>query len=53
LLMLARRTAGSLHGDLRLVGHSPAVLEVFDLLKLAAYFGDQVVIPARSACATA
>jgi anti-sigma B factor antagonist len=53
LLLLAKRTARSLQGELRLVGHSPAVLEVFDLLKLAAYFGDDLVIPARSASATA
>jgi anti-sigma B factor antagonist len=53
LLMLAKRTARSLQGEFRLVGHSPAVLEVFDLLKLAAYFGDDLVIPARSASATA
>ena len=32
-------------GQLRLVGHSAAVLEVFDLLHLAAYFGDDLVIP--------
>lgn len=53
LLLLAKRTARSLQGEFRLVGHSPAVLEVFDLLKLAAYFGDDLVIPARSASATA
>jgi anti-sigma B factor antagonist len=53
LLLLAKRTARTLQGELRLVGHSPAVLEVFDLLKLAAYFGDHLVIPARSASATA
>lgn len=53
LLLLAKRTARSMQGEFRLVGHSPAVLEVFDLLKLAAYFGDDLVIPARSASATA
>lgn len=54
LLLLAKRTARSLQGELRLVGHSPAVLEVFDLLKLAAYFGDHLVIPPRrSATASA
>ncbi|MEO5658615.1 MAG: STAS domain-containing protein [Polaromonas sp.] len=52
LLMLAKRTARSLQGELRLVRHSPAVLEVFDLLHLAAYFGDQLVIPARTASAS-
>jgi hypothetical protein len=29
---------------LRLAGHSRAVLEVFDLCNLAAYFGDPLVI---------
>ena len=45
LLMLAKRTAQKQQGQLRLVGHSAAVLEVFDLLHLAAYFGDDLVIP--------
>lgn len=45
LLMLAKRTAQKQQGKLRLVGHSAAVLEVFDLLNLAAYFGDDLVIP--------
>ena len=45
LLMLAKRTAQKQEGQLRLVGHSAAVLEVFDLLNLAAYFGDDLVIP--------
>jgi hypothetical protein len=26
------------------VGHSPAVLEVFELLNVAAYFGDQLLM---------
>ena len=45
LLLLAKRTAQKQNGQLRLVGHSPAVLNVFDLLNLAAYFGDDLVIP--------
>lgn len=53
LLMLAKRTASSLQGELRLVRHSPAVLEVFELLHIAAYFGDQLVISPRSASAPA
>ncbi|MDO9161533.1 MAG: STAS domain-containing protein [Methylococcaceae bacterium] len=32
--------------SLRLLGHSQAVIEVFELLKLSMYFGDPVVIPA-------
>lgn len=49
LLMLAKRTAEKQQGALRLVGHSPAVLEVFDVLNLAAYFGDHLVIPPPAA----
>lgn len=45
LLLLAKRTALKQEGKLRLIGHSPAVLNVFDLLNLAAYFGDDLVIP--------
>ncbi|MBX9937379.1 MAG: STAS domain-containing protein [Burkholderiaceae bacterium] len=44
LLLLAKRTALQQEGQLRLVGHSPAVLGVFDLLNLAAHFGDDLVI---------
>ena len=44
LLILAKRTALKNEGQLRLIGHSPAVLNVFDLLNLAAYFGDDLVI---------
>ena len=49
LLMLAKRTAKTMRGELRLVGHSPAVLDVFELLNLAAYFGDHLVIPPLAA----
>ena len=52
LLMLAKRTAKAVHAELQLVGHSPAVLEVFELLNMAAFFGDHLVIepkaPAKS-----
>ena len=44
LLMLAKRTAQALGSELQLVGHSPAVLEVFELLNVAAFFGDHLVI---------
>jgi anti-anti-sigma factor len=44
LLMLAKRTAKTAHAELQLVGHSPAVLEVFELLNMAAFFGDHLVI---------
>ena len=49
LLMLAKRTAQANQSELRLAGHSPAVLDVFELLNLAAYFGDPLVIPSRAA----
>jgi anti-anti-sigma factor len=47
LLMLAKRTAQAVRAELQLVGHSPAVLEVFELLNLAAFFGDPLVIEHR------
>lgn len=33
--------------NLRLLAHSQAVMEVFELLKLSRYFGDPVVLPAE------
>mgnify|MGYP000449798764 CR=1 FL=1 len=45
LLMLAKRTAAKVGSQLQLVSHSPAVLEVFELLNVAAFFGDHLVIP--------
>lgn len=44
LLMLAKRAALAQQRELRLVGHSPAVIEVFELLNVAAYFGDPLVM---------
>ncbi len=38
LLILAKRTALSQHRELNLIGHSPAVLDVFELLNLFEYF---------------
>jgi anti-anti-sigma regulatory factor len=49
LLMLAKRTATKLGCELQLVAHSPAVLEVFELLNVAAFFGDHLVIPPSAA----
>lgn len=48
LLMLAKNTAREKQSELRLIGHSAAVLEVFELLNLAAYFGDPLVISPRA-----
>lgn len=45
VLMLAKNTARSLGGDLNLVAHSPAVVDVLELLNLSSWFGDQLVIP--------
>jgi len=47
LLMLAKRTAKTVGAELQLLGHSPAVLEVFELLNMAAFFGDPLVIEHR------
>jgi anti-anti-sigma regulatory factor len=44
LLMLAKKTALAETRALRLVGHSAAVMEVFELLNIAAYFGDPLVM---------
>ncbi|AGX86457.1 STAS domain-containing protein [Candidatus Symbiobacter mobilis] len=49
LLMLAKKTALAEHRKLRLMGHSPPVLEVFELLNIAAYFGDHLVMGPRVA----
>jgi anti-sigma B factor antagonist len=49
LLMLARNTAQAAGGELKLSAHSPAVIDVLDLLNLTAWFGDQLVIPPRAA----
>jgi anti-sigma B factor antagonist len=44
LLILAKREATAAQRELHLVRHSPAVLQVFDLLNMAAYFGDHLVM---------
>jgi len=49
LLMLAKRTAATVGSELQLVGHSPAVIEVFELLNVAAFFGDHLVIEPTAA----
>lgn len=46
VLMLAKQAAAAEQRALRLVGHSPAVVEVFELLDLVAFFGDAVLIHA-------
>ncbi len=51
LLMLAKKMALAQGRPLRLVEHSQAVLDVFELLQVAGYFGDPVVMdsPSKSA----
>jgi anti-sigma B factor antagonist len=44
LLILAKREATRVGVTLRLAWHSRAVLEVFDLCNLAAFFGDPLII---------
>ena len=44
LLYLLKREARASGRELRLVAHSPATLEVLELLKMEAYFGDPVVL---------
>jgi anti-anti-sigma factor len=51
LLMLAKRTAKAVQAELQLIGHSPAVIEVFELLNVAAFFGDHLVIEPSAATA--
>jgi anti-sigma B factor antagonist len=45
LLMLAKKTALAGSHALHLVAHSTAVTGVFELLDLAGYFGDPLVLP--------
>ncbi|MDZ4160842.1 MAG: STAS domain-containing protein [Burkholderiales bacterium] len=52
LLMLAKQTAQAQGRELRLTGHSEAVIDVFELLNVAAYFGDPVVMHTRTKPAT-
>ncbi len=44
LLLLAKREASRTGKVLRLVGHSPAVVECLDQCNLTALFGDQVIL---------
>jgi len=46
LLMLAKKEADRTGTHLRLIFHSPAVLELMDLYNLAGFFGDPLVITA-------
>jgi anti-sigma B factor antagonist len=46
LLMTTKRRAQALNRELRLCAHSAPVVEVFELLDLAAFFGDPLVTTA-------
>lgn len=45
LLLLAKRVATAGGKPMRLTEHSPATLEVLDLLNMASFFGDPVMMP--------
>ncbi len=47
LLMAAKQAATAAGRTLRLVAHSAAVIEVFELLNVAAYFNDPLLVEAR------
>lgn len=47
LLLLLKAESQKRGFTLKLLGHSEAVVEVFELLKLGAYFGDPIVFPAN------
>ncbi|MES2296017.1 MAG: STAS domain-containing protein [Pseudomonadota bacterium] len=47
VLLLAKKAALADGRQLELVAHSPAVLDVFELLHLSAFFGDPMVIAPR------
>ncbi len=44
LLMLAKKAALAAHRELRLVAYSPAVMDVFELLGVATFFDDPLVM---------
>lgn len=48
LLMLAKKTALAQGRPLNLVGHSEAVIDAFELLDVAGYFGDPLVMRSRA-----
>lgn len=49
LLMAAKRTAEATSGSLALSRHSQAVVGVFEMMNLAAFFGDPIVMGAHQA----
>ncbi|AKJ27103.1 STAS domain-containing protein [Caldimonas brevitalea] len=49
LLILAKREAAARGGALRFIQHSPAVLDVLNLLDPAGHFGDPLLLPGTAA----
>ena len=47
LLMLAKKERAAQEHKLTLTEHSPAVVDVFELMDLVGYFNDPVVLPGR------
>ncbi|WP_051603096.1 STAS domain-containing protein [Simplicispira psychrophila] len=52
LLMLAKKTALAQNRPLSLVAHSQVVIDVFELLDVAGYFGDPLVMRSRAPIGT-
>lgn len=48
LLILAKRECLARNGNLRLVSHSPAVLDVLNMCNMVQFFGDPVVISSQT-----
>ena len=48
LLILAKRYASQQNCQLRLSEHSAAVLDIFELYNLAAFFGDPLLMPSNN-----
>lgn len=48
LLMAAKRAAEATGGSLVLSGHSPAVVDVFEMMNLAGFFGDPIVMGSQT-----
>lgn len=48
VLMVAKQAAAAAGHELHLVAHSAAVIEIFEMLDMGAFFGDALLIPAAS-----
>ncbi|WP_295999828.1 STAS domain-containing protein [Rugamonas sp.] len=48
VLMVAKQAATAAGHRLHLVAHSAAVIEIFEMLDMGAFFGDALLIPAAS-----